>query len=76
MLVPENVAHPPGTDERMPTPGAETSGLRRSESVEGPADEKLSIWSSAPLARVVTAPTVIAFAVVPGDQTLPRPNSL
>ena len=41
MLVPENSAQPPPeTDESTSTPGAATSGLRRSEIVVGPTDEK------------------------------------
>ncbi len=41
MLVPENSAQPPPeTEDKTSTPGAATSGLRRSEIVVGPTDEK------------------------------------
>jgi hypothetical protein len=40
MLVPESVPQPSGTDDRIPTPGAATSGFWRSEIVVGPTDEK------------------------------------
>jgi hypothetical protein len=40
MLVPETEAHPPGTEERTATPGAATSGFKRSESGDGPTEEK------------------------------------
>ncbi len=72
MLVPEIDAQPPGTEDRIPTPGAATSGLARSESGVGPAAEKPAIavvWPG------VTAATVIAAAELPGDETEPRPKS-
>jgi hypothetical protein len=75
MLVPENVAQVPGTEERMRTPGAATSGLSRSEIGVGPADEKPASWLGAPEDEVVTAATVIARAELPGEETEPRPNS-
>jgi hypothetical protein len=59
----------------MPTPGAATSGLCWSESGVGPLDEKPATTSSAPPRVVVTAPTVIASGVAPGEPTEPRPNS-
>jgi hypothetical protein len=73
MLVPEKVSHVPsraGTEERMPTPGAVTSGLRRSETGVGPDDEKLAI-------RPATdeAATAIARSAVAGELTVPRPNA-
>ena len=41
MLVPESSAQPPPeTEDRTSTPGAETSGFRRSEMAVGPTDEK------------------------------------
>ena len=75
MLVPDNWPQPVGIDERMPTPGAATSGLRRSESGVGPDDEKSAITPAVPLSGVETAPTVIAFADEPGDVSEPRPKS-
>ena len=75
MLVPDNTPQPPGIDERMPTPGAATSGFKRSESGVGPDDEKSAITPAEPLLAVVTAPTVIAIAEEPGDVSEPCPNS-
>jgi hypothetical protein len=70
MLVPDKVAHPPGSAERIDVPGATKSGLSRSESGVGPADEKLAIPGAAP---DVLAPTVIARVDVPGDVSEPGP---
>src|SRR5215471_7738415 len=75
MLVPESVPQPPGTDDSTSVPGAETSGFRRSESGVGPADEKYATTFGGASLTVVTAPTVIALALVPGDDTEPAPNS-
>ena len=76
MLVPESVAYSPrGAAERIPDPGAETSGFSCSESGVGPLEENDEITSSAPPRDVVTAPTVIALGVAPGEPTDPRPNS-
>jgi hypothetical protein len=70
MLVPDDAPHPPGSDERIDVPGATTSGLSRSETGVGPADEKLAIPGALP---EVLAPTVIARAEVPGDISDPGP---
>ena len=65
----------PGSDERIATPGALTSGLSRSESGVGPEPLK-SASSLSPLASgSVTAATVIARAEVPGEESEPSPNS-
>src|ERR671914_780860 len=72
MLVPLSVCHTPcrcGAAERMLTPGAETSGFSRNESGVGPAPEKDAICR-----RFVVAPTVIADAAEPGEDTEPRPR--
>ena len=77
MLVPDSDAYEPrGAAERIPTPGAETSGFSRSESGVGPLEEKAATTSSGPPRAVVTAPTVIASGVAPGEPTEPRPNSV
>src|SRR5918992_5737369 len=58
MLVPEKPAHVPlraGTEERIWTPGAETSGFSWREIGVGPAEEKSAIRAS-----TVVAPTEIA----------------
>src|SRR5205823_4182850 len=73
MLVPENCVQLPsrdGTDERIATPGALTSGFSRSASVVGPLEEKDATTSD-----LETAATEIASAAVPGEETEPRPNS-
>src|SRR5215470_14285307 len=73
MLVPLNDAHVPscaGTDDVMSTPGAETSGFISSEIGVGPLLENPAIASC-----LETAAAVIAFAALPGDETLPRPKS-
>ncbi len=70
MLVPEEIPHPPGCEERIDVPGATTSGFRRSESGVGPADEKLAIAGVEP---DVVAPTVIASLELPGEPSEPRP---
>ncbi len=74
MLVPLAYDQKPsraGTDERMETPGALTSGFIRSEMGVGPREEK-------PASRPVfdTAATAIPFAAVPGEPIEPRPSSL
>jgi hypothetical protein len=75
MLVPENAAHPsPGVAETIPTPGAATSGFRRSETAVGPTEEN-SAWTLADRVSS-TAPTVIAREEFPGDETDPAPTSL
>src|SRR6184192_2366652 len=69
MLVPSNSRQVPrwrGTDERIETPGAVTSGFRLSEYGVGPEDEKIAI---AP--RLVAAPTVIAREAEPGESIVP-----
>jgi hypothetical protein len=73
MLVPLNEAQVPsegGTEEVISTPGAATSGFIPSEIGVGPLLEKEAIASC-----FVTAATVIAFAALPGEDTLPRPKS-
>src|SRR5919109_2055562 len=65
MLVPDRPCHVPsraGTEERIPTPGAVTSGFNCSEIGVGPADEK-------PESRASTsdAAAVIADRAEPGD---------
>ena len=72
MLVPLNESQLPsrmGTEDRIPTPGAVTSGFINSDSGVGPLDDQSAIskLSSA-------AATVIAPAAVAGDQMLPRPT--
>ena len=54
----------------MPTPGAVTSGFSRSEIGLGPPDENEAI--SLPF---VAAPTVIAFAALPGEPIEPGPRT-
>ena len=63
-----------GTDERIETPGALTSGFSRSESGVGPEALKSARPLTAPLG-LVTAATVIALSDVPGEDSEPRPNS-
>ena len=78
MLVPEKRVQVPslaGTDERISDPGAATSGFIRSDTGVGPADENSETTSARPDCVVVTEPTVIAFAVVPGEPTEPPPKS-
>ncbi len=70
MLVPDEVPQPSGVAERIDCPGATTSGLRRSETGVGPADEKPAITGAAP---DEVAPTVIESAEVPGDASEPSP---
>src|SRR5215208_8357100 len=72
MLVPWSCVHVPwrdGTDEKIPTPGAVTSGLSRSETVVGPPDEKGAITPA-----FVAAATVIALGVFAGEPTEPKPE--
>jgi hypothetical protein len=76
MLVPEIDDQPPGTEEKMPTPGAATSGLKRSEMVVGPTEEKSAWTLRAADPPVSTAATVIARAEFAGDATVPAPRSL
>src|SRR5207237_8296843 len=73
MLVPLSCAQVSscfGTDDRIATPGAVTSGLSWSEIGVGPLDENDAITS-----LFVAAATVIASGAVPGDETVPRPKS-
>ena len=77
MLVPDSVVYEsPGAAEKIETPGALTSGLRRSESGVGPLEENEATTSSGPLRDVETAPTVIASGAEPGEPIDPRPKSL
>src|SRR3990170_938886 len=73
MLVPETAAHPPETEERTPTPGAATSGLRRSDIVVGPTEEKSACTGVGGFPVIYTAPTVIARTEFSGDETEPAP---
>jgi hypothetical protein len=71
MLVPLNCAQDPsrgGTDDRIDTPGALTSGFIASETGVGPPEEK-----GAMTFVFVTAAAVIAPAAVPGDEIDPLP---
>ena len=70
MLVPDEVAHPSGSAERIEAPGATMSGLSRRETGVGPEDEKPAIPGAVP---DVLAPTVIARVEVPGDVNEPCP---
>src|SRR3954454_24114619 len=73
--VPDIASHlPPGTDERIDTPGALTSGFRRSESGVGP-DELNPARSLPDASGLVTAATVIALSDVPGEMSEPAPTS-
>ena len=58
------------------TPGAETSGLRRSETGVGPADEKPAIDPAAGRRDRDRADRDRSAPSSPGDATEPRPNSL
>ena len=71
--VPDIDSQPPGTDERMETPGALMSGLRRSETAVGPALENPAMVDWPAAFGLVTAATVIAPTAVPGEATEPRP---
>ena len=62
-----------GSDERMSTPGASTSGFIWSDTGVGPLEEKLAISSAGPSSPSVDAATVIASGAVPGEPTEPRP---
>src|SRR5207344_3331283 len=75
MLVPSYEAQPPGTDERMSTPGAETPGLRRSENAAGPTEEKSARTLFGGVPVVSTAATAIARRALAGDETEPAPIS-
>ena len=75
MLVPESEPQPPGIEERTLTPGPATSGLSRSETGVGPADEKSATVFGEASRSVETAPTVMAEAAFPGELTEPSPNS-
>jgi hypothetical protein len=72
MLVPDEWRQPSGVAERIDAPGATTSGLSLRDTGVGPADEKLAMAGDEP---DVVAPTVIAFAALPGEDSDPRPNS-
>ena len=72
MLVPDDVAHPSGSAERIDVPGATKSGLSRSETGVGPEEEKLAMPGAVP---DVLAPTVIARVELPGDDNEPGPKS-
>ena len=75
MLVPDSRVHPPPViADRIPAPGALTSGFSRSESGVGPAAEKPETTPGALEREVETEATVIAFAAVPGraDRAAPE----
>src|SRR2546430_5375297 len=59
----------PGSDERMSTPGAVTSGFICSDVGVGPLDENPAIMSAGPESPSVEAATVIAAGAVPGEPT-------
>ena len=77
MLVPESDDHaPPGTDERMSTPGAATSGFSCSESAVGPTEEKSAWIALVGAPWTSTAATAIAASADAGEETDPAPTSL
>ena len=77
MLVPESSAQPPPEiEDRTSTPGAATSGLRRSEMVVGPTDENSACVRVVGFPLISTAPTLIARVELAGDDTDPAPRSL
>ena len=68
-----------GVDERIDEPGAATSGLSRSETGVGPADENDEIEPAGSSRPFATDATAIAEAALAGEPTEPswkRPNSL
>ena len=66
---------PPGTEDRIETPGALMSGLSRSDSGVGPAELKSARVLPPDASGLVTAATVIARSEVPGEISDPPPNS-
>src|SRR5579859_787070 len=73
MLVPLNCDQVPrrgGTDERIETPGALTSGFIASVTGVGPPEENGAMTSF-----FATAAGVMAPAAVPGDEIEPKPKS-
>ena len=72
MLVPSQLAQSwsDGTDERIATPGAETSGFIPSEIVVGPPEENPATTSV-----FDDAATVIAAGAFAGEPTEPKPKS-
>src|SRR5437762_14266861 len=73
MLVPLNCDQSPrrgGTEDRIETPGARTSGFMPSVTGVGPPDEKGAMTSF-----FVTAAAVIAPEALPGDEMEPLPKS-
>ena len=61
MLVPSSVPNfPPESDESTLTPGAETSGLKPSDTGLGPADEKDAILPAESTAAAAIAPLALA----------------
>src|SRR5215207_43168 len=79
MLVPLSSDHSPlGTEERIDEPGAATSGLSRSETGVGPADENDEIVPAGSVRPFETEATLIADAALAGELTEPswkRPYS-
>jgi hypothetical protein len=72
MLVPSRKRHVPsrrGTEERIPTPGAVTSGFSFSEKGAGPPDENGAITPV-----LLAAATLIALGVEAGEPTEPGPR--
>src|SRR5581483_2233122 len=59
-----------GTDERIWTPGAVTSGLSWSDTGVGPLDENVAITPP-----FDAAAALIAAGALPGDEIVPRPKS-
>ena len=73
MLVPLSSDHEAsGVDERIDEPGAAMSGLSRSESGVGPADENDEIDPAGSERPVETEATLIAVAALAGEPTEPR----
>src|SRR3954449_9103583 len=64
-----------GSDERMSTPGAVTSGFICSEVGVGPLEEKPAMTSAGPESPSVDAAAVVGLAAVPGEPTEPLPAS-
>src|SRR5438876_11854137 len=82
MLVPLNSTNPPpGAAEATSSPGAVTSGLKRSEYGAGPAEEKgvspetAGVSTSALPWPPLDAAAAIARAALAGELTVPRPSS-
>src|SRR5437588_150530 len=77
MLVPLNSTNPPpGAAEATSSPGAVTSGLKRSEYGVGPREEKPAGVSTSALPwPPLDAAAEIACVALPGELIEPRPRS-